>query len=94
MKTMGDYHDLYLKTDVLLLPNVFENFICVCLEYHGLGLCHYFSSLGLSWDAMLNMNGVELELISDIEMYLFIKKGVSQVNTSYTWTRIICMDEQ
>ena len=89
MKTMGDYHGLSL-----LLPDVFENFICVCLKYYGLGPCHYFSSLGLSWDAMLKMTVVELELISDIEMYLFIKKGVSQVNTLYTWTRIICMVEQ
>ena len=44
MKTMGDYHDLYLKTDVLLLADVFEKFIGVCLEYYGLHPCHYFSS--------------------------------------------------
>ena len=52
-KTMGDYHDIYLKTNVLLLADVFEKFINTCLEYFGLDLCHYFSSPGLSWDAML-----------------------------------------
>ena len=45
---MGDYHDLYLKTDVLLLADVFERFINTCLEYYGLDLCHYFSRPGLS----------------------------------------------
>ena len=76
MNTMGAYHDLYLKTDVLLLSDVFEKFINTYLEYYGLDPCHCFSSPGLSWDAMLKMTGIELELISDIEMHLFIKKGM------------------
>ena len=63
VNTMGDYHDLYLRTDVLLLADVLEKFIGTCLEYYGLGPCHYFSSPGLSWDAMLKMTGIELELI-------------------------------
>ena len=46
MKTMGDYHELYLKADVLLLADVFENFINTCLNHYGLDPCHYFSSLG------------------------------------------------
>ena len=74
MKTMNDYHDLYLKTDVLLLADVFEKFIKTCLDYYGLDPCHYFSSPGLSWDAMLKMTGIELELISDINVHLFIEK--------------------
>ena len=76
MNTMGYYHDLYLETDVLLLADFFEKFINTCLEYYGLGPCHYFISPGLSWDAMLKMTGIELELISDIDMYLFIEKGM------------------
>ena len=48
MNTMGDYHDLYLKTDVLLLADVLEEFINTCLDYYGFDLCHYFSSPGLS----------------------------------------------
>ena len=73
-KTMGGYHDLYLKPDVLLLADVFEKFICMCLKYYGLDPCSYFSSPGLRWDGMLKMAGIELELISDIDMYLFLEK--------------------
>ena len=79
MNTMGDYHDLYLMTDVLLLADVLEKFINTCLGYYGLDPCHYFSSPGLSWDAMLKMTGTELGLISDIDMHLFIEKGIRVV---------------
>ena len=72
MKNMGEYHNHYLKKDVLLLVDVFEKFIGACLKYYGLDSCHYFSSPGLSWDAMLKMTGIKLEKISDIDKYLFI----------------------
>ena len=75
MKNMGDYHDHYLKKDLLLSADVFENFISTCLKYYGLDPCYYFSAPGLSLDAMLKMTGVKLEKISDIDMYLFIEKG-------------------
>ena len=75
MNTMGDCHDLYLKTDALLLGDIFEKFIDAILEYCGLDPCHYFNSTGLSWDAMLKMTGIELEIISDLDMRLFIKNG-------------------
>ena len=55
MKNMGDYHDHYLKKDVLLLAGVFEKFIGICLKFYKLDPCHYFSSPGLSWDAMLEV---------------------------------------
>ena len=76
IKTLGEYHDLYLKTAVLLLANVFEKFIKTCLDYYRLDPCHYFSAPGLSWDAMLRMTGIELELYSDTYMHLFIEKGI------------------
>ena len=76
INNLGEYHDIYLKTDVLLLCDVFEKFIDTCLEYYGLDPCHYFSSPGLAWDAMLKMIGVELELISDVNAHLFIEKGM------------------
>ena len=82
MKNMGDYHDHYLKKDVLLLAEFFEKFIDTCLKYYELDPCHYFSSLGLSWDAMLKMTGVKFEKISDIDHYLFIEKG-SREGISY-----------
>ena len=72
LKTMGEYHD----SDVLLLADVFENFRKTCLEYYRLDPCHYFTSLGLSWDAMLKMTEVNLELITDIDMYQFVEKGM------------------
>ena len=76
MKNMSDYHDHYLKKDVLLLADVFEKFIDTCLKFYGLDPCHYFSSPGLSLDAMLKMTGMKLKNIVDIDMYLFIEKGL------------------
>ena len=55
MRTMGEYHDLNLKSDTLLLGDVFEKFRKTCLQYYKLDPCHYFTSPGLSWDAMLKM---------------------------------------
>ena len=78
MNTMDDYHDLYLKTDVLLLANVFEKSINICLDYYGLDPCNYFPSPELSWDVMLKMTRIELDLISDIDMHLFIEKGMRE----------------
>ena len=86
MKNMGDYHDHYLKKDVLLLADVFEKFIDTCLKYYELDLSHYFSAPGLSWDATLKMTGVKLKKISDIDQYLFIEKG-SRGGTSYITRR-------
>ena len=76
MNAIGDYHDLYLKTDVLLLAYVFEKFVNTCLDYYGADPCHYFSSPRLSWDAVLKITKIELDLISDIDMHLFIEKGM------------------
>ena len=81
MKNMGDCHDHYLKKDVLLLADLFENFTDTCLKYYELGPCHYFSAPALSWDAMLKMTGVKLEKISDIDQYLFIEKGTREFLT-------------
>ena len=63
MSTLGDYHDYYLKKDVLLLADFFEKFINTGLEYYGFNSRHYLSSPGLSWDAMLKKTEIELELI-------------------------------
>ena len=56
--------------------HIFEKFIDTFLEYYGSDPCHYFSSPGLSWDAMFKITAIELELISNIDMYLFIEKGM------------------
>ena len=80
MKNVGVYHDHYFKKGVLLLADVYEKFIDTCSKYYGLDPCHYFSSPGLSWDAMLKMTGIKLEKISDIDKYLFIEKGLRGIS--------------
>ena len=74
MNTMGDYHDFWSN----ILAHVFENVISKCLEYYWLDPCHYFSSLGLSCNAMLKMTGMKFQLISDIDMHWFIEKGMRE----------------
>ena len=76
LQTMGEYHNLYLKSDILLLADVFENFRKTCLQFYKLDPCHYFTSPGLSWDAMLKMTDIQLELMTDIDMFQFIEKGM------------------
>ena len=60
----------------MLSVNVYEKFIATCLKFYGLIPCHYFSSPGLSWDALLKVTGIKFEKISDIDIYLFIEKGL------------------
>ena len=76
MRTMGDYHDLYLETDVLLLADVFENFRDVCLENYKLDPAWYYTAPGLAWNACIKVTKVELELLSDVDMLLMIEKGI------------------
>ena len=93
-KNLGDYHDLYIKTDVHLLADVFENFRRTALSTYKLDPAHYLTLPGYSWDALLKSTNVSLELITDPDMYLFIEKGLrggmsmvshrhAQANNSY-----------
>ena len=72
----------------MLLADVFEKFIDTCSKFYKLDPCHYFSSPGLSWDAMLKMAGVKLEKILDVGMYLFVEKelrgGISYMAKGYS----------
>ena len=74
--TFKDFHNHYLKKDVLVLADVFEKFISTGLKYYNLVPCHYFSAPGLSWDAMLKMTKVELEKNSNPDIHLFIERGM------------------
>ena len=76
IENMGQYHDLYLKSDVLLLADIFENFREQYLHTYGLDPAHYVSLPSSSWDAMLKMTGVRLDLLSDVDMLNFIEKGM------------------
>ena len=75
-QNLGDYHDLYLLTDTLLLADVFENFRSMCLNQYKLDPAHYYTSPGLSWDALLKKSKVRLRLLTDYDMYLFVEKGL------------------
>ena len=75
LQNMGEYHDLYPNSDILLL-DVFENFHKTCLQCYKLDPAHYFTSPGLSWDAMLKMTGIKLKLMSDVDQFQFIEKGM------------------
>ena len=75
-KTIRDYHNLYLKTDVLLLADVFENFRATCLKHYKLDPAHYYTSPGLAWDACLKETGQKLELIDEYDMLMMFEQGI------------------
>ena len=76
LKNMGDFHDLYLKTDVLLLADVMENFRKLCEKHYELDPAHFFTVPGMAWDAMLKITEIKLELLEDVDMLLMIEKGI------------------
>ena len=75
-KTIRDYHDLYLKSDVLLLADVFENFRKICIKHYKLDPVHYYTSPGLAWDACLKTTGQHLQLLSDYDMLMMFEQGI------------------
>ena len=75
-KTIRDYHNLYLKSDVLLLTDVFENFRKTCLNHYKLDPVHYYTSPGLAWDACLKTTGQQLELLHDYDMLMMFERGI------------------
>jgi len=74
-KTLGEYSNLYLKIDVLLSVDVFENFRDVCMRAYNLDAAHYFTAPGLSFDVMLEFTRQKLELLSDYDMLLMYENG-------------------
>ena len=72
VKNMGDFHDLYLLSDVLLLADVMESFRKLCEKHYELDPAHFFTTPGLAWDAMLKMTDVKLELLGDVDQLLMI----------------------
>ena len=86
-KNFLDYHNIYLISDVLLLSDIWDNFRNVCYKIYGLDCCYYYTAPSLSWDAMLKITNVELELLTDIEKYLFVESGIrggiSQISHRY-----------
>ena len=79
VKTFGthfQYHNLYLLTDVLLLDDVLLAYRNMCLEYYGLDPWRFYTAPGLTWMAGLKMTGVQLDLLTDEEHYMFIEDGM------------------
>ena len=73
---LGEYHDLYVQTDTLLLADVFENFRNKCLEVYELGPAHFLSLPGSAWQACLKKTNVKLELLTDYDMLLMVEEGI------------------
>ncbi|GBM23420.1 hypothetical protein AVEN_188767-1 [Araneus ventricosus] len=80
IKNLGEYHDLYVRTDVILLSDVFENFRKLTQNFYQLDAAHMLTSPGLAWQAALKMTDVKLDLFTDINMHLFIEKGIRGVS--------------
>lgn len=87
MKTLGEYSDIYLKTDILLLADVFEQFREASLATYKLDPANYYTTPGFSWDAMLKYTKVKIELFTDIDMLMFVERGIrggiTQCSTRY-----------
>ena len=75
-RNLGDYHDLYVQTDTLLLAEAFENFRNKCIEINELDPTHFLSAPGLAWQACLKKTEVRLELLPDVDMLLMVEKGI------------------
>ena len=76
IKNLGEYHDLYVQSDTLLLSDIFEKFRETCIEIYKLDPARFLSAPGLAWKACLKKTGRELELSSDYEKYLVIESGI------------------
>ena len=76
LENLGDYHDLYVQSDTLLLADVFNNFRDMCLKEYELDPAHFLSLPGLAWQACLKKTKIELELLTDYDVLLMVKEGI------------------
>ena len=75
-ENVGDYHDLYVKSDTLLFADVFENFRNMCIKVYELDPNHFLSAPGLAWQACLKKTEIKLELLTDVDMLLMVERGI------------------
>ena len=87
MRDLRDYHNFYLASDVLLLSDTFEAFRALCLEHFEIDPAHCYTSPGMFWQSALKKTGITLDLLTDIDQFLFIEDGVrggvSQISHRY-----------
>ena len=76
LKNLGEYHDLYVQRDTLLLADVFENFRNACIKVYELDPAHFLSLPGLAWQACLKKTNLKLELLTDYDMLLMVEEGI------------------
>ena len=76
LNNLGEYHDLYVQSDTLLLADVFENFRDMCIKEYELDPAHFLSLPGLAWQACLKKTNIELELLTDYDMLLMVEEGI------------------
>ena len=76
IRDLGDHHDLYLRTDMVLLANIFEAFRDTCLRHYSLDPAHFYTSPGLAWKACLKHTGIKLELLTNPDMLLMFQWGI------------------
>ena len=76
LKDLGEYHDLYVQSDTLLLADVFENFRNMCIKVYELDPPHFLTASELAWQACLKKTRVELELLTDANMLLMVREGI------------------
>ena len=91
-KNLGDYHDLYVQSDTLLLVDVFEDFRNKCIEIYELDPAHFLSAPGLAWQACLKKTEVKLEFLTNVDMLLMVEKrmrgGIHRYTWEYSWEYI------
>ena len=76
LKNLGEYHDLYVQSDTLLLADVFEKFRNMCIKVYELDPAHFLSLPGLAWQACLKETSVKLQLLTDYDMLLMVEEGI------------------
>ena len=76
VKNLGEYHDLYVQSDTLLLADVFENFRSMCIKVYELDPAYFLSLPGLAWQACLKKTNIKLELLTNYDMLLMVEKGI------------------
>ena len=91
LKNLGEYHDLYVRSDTLLLADVFENIRNTCLNNYELDPAHFVSLPGLAWQACLKKTNVELELITDYDMLLMIEDGIREGGGNMPCRTTLCI---